>query len=40
MFYEERTIRGVKMYRTSPRGNWRVLSKDLNAVIGAVVLGL
>jgi hypothetical protein len=38
MYYEEKIIAGVKMFRAEPGGEWRFLKKDLATVIGNIIL--
>jgi hypothetical protein len=40
MFYEEKKINGVTMWRNTPGGNWKFNKGDLAAVIGSVLLEL
>jgi hypothetical protein len=38
MYYEEKIIAGVKMFRAAPSGEWCFLKKDLATVIGNIIL--
>ena len=40
MYYEEKVIKGVLHFRTRPKGSWRILKKDLPALIGNLVLSM
>jgi len=38
MYYEEKEIHGVWMWRNTPDGKWHVRKKDLPTVIGNIIL--
>lgn len=38
MNYEEKLIDGVLMFRTSSKGKWMFMKKDLSTVIGNIIL--
>lgn len=40
MYYEEKIINGVKMWRNKPRGKWMFFRKDLPTVVGSIVLNM
>jgi hypothetical protein len=38
MYYEEKIIRGVLMFRNTPKGNWIMSKKALPTAIGNILL--